>query len=71
MTAEYKKWLLLATGEDVRQVRINKMLVELQEQAIVVRRAEVMRRLAKIRLKAHKQMPHIQIHVPGVNDSDT
>jgi len=71
MVVEYKKWLLMATGKDARMGRCNELLVKLQQRATIVRRAEVMRRLGRVRFKANRQMPHIHITVPGVNGSGT
>lgn len=64
---EYKKWLLLKTGKDTREIRMNEVLVKLQGRAVILRRTEVLHRLKRVKFKAHRQVPHIQIHVPGVN----
>lgn len=68
MVAEYKKWLLMATGKDVRLGRCNEILVKMQQRAVIVRRQEVMRRLGRVKFKANRQMPHIEVRIPGVND---
>jgi hypothetical protein len=65
---EYKRWLLLRTGKDHRQQRINEILCKLQDRATILRRAEVMRRLKAVRFRAHSQVPHIEIRIPGVSD---
>ncbi len=65
--AAYKKWLLMRTGRETKTVRTNEVLTKMQARAVMLRRREVMARLAKIRMKSNAALNAVPIRAPELS----
>ena len=67
VTEAYKKFYALSTARQQQALRLNQILVKLQEQTNVVRRREIFKRVEKVKRRVNQEVPHITVSVPGVS----